>query len=268
MRSLADKIGVDYMHKAGYKVKVNDRITITIPSPKISEVTAEDISLDVIYEDSDLIVVNKPRGMVVHPAAGNYSGTLVNALLAHCKDLSGIGGVERPGIVHRLDKETSGLIVAAKNDLAHNALAKQFKSREVKKEYIALVHGLIKEDEGVVEKKIGRHPKDRKKMAVVKGGRESVSAYNVLERFSNYTLVKVILKTGRTHQIRVHLSSIGHPLVGDRVYGSRHEDFDLSGQMLHAKRLGFIHPRTGKEMLFEAALPKDMEELLRKLRVK
>ncbi|MEA3493766.1 MAG: RluA family pseudouridine synthase [Candidatus Margulisiibacteriota bacterium] len=251
-----------------YKLKVGDRVQVFIPEPKKLEAKAENIPLDIVYEDKDLIVVNKPRGTVVHPAAGNYSGTLVNALLHHCKDLSGIGGVLRPGIVHRLDKQTSGLIVVAKNDLTHQVLSKQFKNRKIKKHYIALVHGEIEGEGGLIDARIGRHPKSRKKMAVTGKGRAAISYYKVLKRAKKFTLVDVKLKTGRTHQIRVHMASIGHPLVGDPTYGHRKEDFETNGQMLHAKKLGFEHPGTKKFVQFEAELPKDMAELIRKLQVK
>lgn len=257
--------------KASYKVKVDDRIVVKIPPPVKLEVKPENIPLDIVYEDEDLVVVNKSRGMVVHPAAGNYSGTLVNALLAHCSDLSGIGGVLRPGIVHRLDKETSGLIVVAKNDAAHNSLAKQFKNRTILKKYIALVHGSIQQDKGMIEAKLGRHPKHRKKMAVISSheenvrGRDALTYFRVVERFKDYSLVELTLKTGRTHQIRVHLTSIGYPIVGDQTYGHRKEEFKISGQLLHAAKLGFIHPRTGKQLEFSGERPKDLDEVIQKL---
>ena len=260
--------------KAHYKLKTDDRIVIAIPAPKELEVKPENIPLEIVYEDGDLIVVNKARGMVVHPAVGNYSGTLVNALLYHCHDLSGIGGVLRPGIVHRLDKDTSGLLVVAKNDLAHQELARQFKNRKILKQYIALVHGVIRPDRGRVEARVGRHPSHRKKMAIVSSqetrikGREAVTDFKVLERFKNYSLVEVTLRTGRMHQIRVHFASLGHSIVGDPTYGHRKEEFKLSGQLLHAARLGFTHPRTGKYLEFESALPGDMEEMIRRLRSK
>jgi 23S rRNA pseudouridine1911/1915/1917 synthase len=255
--------------RPSYKLKQDDWIILTVPTPKKLEVLPENIALDIIYEDSDLIVINKPRGMVVHPAAGNYSGTLVNALLYHCKDLSGIGGVLRPGIVHRLDKNTSGAIVVAKNDFSHQSLAKQFKERRITKRYIAPVHGEVKEEEGVIDSQIGRHPKHRKKMAVTKdGGREAISEFRIIERFKDYSLVEVSLKTGRTHQIRVHLTSMGHSIVGDPTYGHRKEEFNVSGQLLHAQTLGFKHPRTGEYKEFVAKIPEDMKEVLRKLQVK
>ncbi len=260
--------------KASYKIKLDDRIIVSIPPPKKLEIQPENIPLDIAYEDEDLIVVNKPRGMVVHPAAGNYSGTLVNALLYHCKNLSGIGGVLRPGIVHRLDKNTSGLMLVAKNDFAHQGLAKQFKTREIKKQYLALVHGVIRQEKGIIEAKIGRHPKHRKKMAIVSSfetrtkGREAVSRFEVRERFKNYTLVEISLETGRTHQIRVHLTSIGHSVVGDPSYGRRREELRVSGQLLHAERLGFVHPRTGRYLEFHREMPVDMKDAVKKLRRK
>ncbi len=256
--------------KPSYKLKPDDHVTIKIPAPQKLEVNAENIALDVVYEDSDLIVVNKPRGMVVHPAAGNYSGTLVNALLYHCKDLSGIGGVLRPGIVHRLDKLTSGLIVIAKNDFTHQALSKQFKNKQIFKQYLALVHGEIKNRAGVIKAKVGRHPVERKKMAVMREarGRHAITHYKVLEAFKKYTLVELILETGRTHQIRVHMTSIGYPIVGDPTYGHRKEDFKVTGQLLHAAKLGFIHPRTGKQMEFIKEMPDDMRAALTELQAR
>lgn len=259
--------------KSSYKLKTDDRVVIEIPPPKILEVAAEKIPLDIVFEDKDLIVINKPRGLVVHPAVGNYSGTLVNALLAHCRDLSGIGGVLRPGIVHRLDKDTSGLIVVAKSDLAHQALAKQFKSKEIFKQYLALVHGKPRPAEGIIESNVGRHPKHRKKMAIMGvGGREAITHYKVIEGYffkeENYSLVELILKTGRTHQIRIHMNSIGHSIVGDPTYGHRREVFRLTGQLLHSAKLAFTHPRTEKYMEFSADIPEDMERILKILRKK
>ncbi|OGC25245.1 RNA pseudouridine synthase [candidate division WOR-1 bacterium RIFOXYB2_FULL_42_35] len=281
--------------KPGIKLKENDQVFITVPAPKKLEVAAENIPLDVVFEDKDLIVVNKARGMVVHPAVGNYEGTLVNALLYHCKDLSGIGGVLRPGIVHRLDKDTSGLIVVAKNDFTHQALAEQFKAREISKQYVALVHGVVSQDEGVIETEIGRHHHDRKRMAVIKTrdqglfgpslsmrakikanpkfqdpsfkqkGREAITEYKVLQRFKDYTLLAVVIKTGRTHQIRVHLNHLGYGVVGDPIYGKRREKYRVSGQLLHSAKLGFIHPRTGKRVEFDAELPEDMQRILKLL---
>ncbi len=260
--------------KPGYRIKADDRILVTLPPPVKAEVEPENIPLDIVHEDKDIIVVSKPRGMVVHPAAGNYSGTLVNALFYHCRDLSGIGGVLRPGIVHRLDKDTSGLMVIAKNDLAHQELARQFKAKKIFKQYLALVHGVIREEKGVIEAKVGRHPKHRKKMAVIRGagdevrgtrGREAVTHYKVLERFDKYSLVELDLKTGRTHQIRVHLTSLGHSIVGDPTYGHRREEFPVSGQLLHAARLGFVHPGTGKYVEFERDMPQDMKSVISEL---
>lgn len=253
--------------KPNYKIKENDSLKVIIPAAQPLEVLPEDIALDILYEDQDLIVINKPQGMVVHPAAGHYSGTLVNALLHHCRDLSGINGVLRPGIVHRLDKDTSGVLVAAKNDYAHQHLAQQIKEHSVKRIYLALLHGRIKEEAGVIEAPIGRDPRERKRMAVVdKNGKEAVTAYTVLERFQDYTFVKLQLKTGRTHQIRVHMAYLGFPVVGDPKYGPRKPHFGLKGQALHAQTLGFVHPRTGEYMEFSAPLPEYFQEILEKLR--
>jgi len=251
--------------KASYRLKAEDRVRIIIPPPKPLLIQPEKLPLEIVYEDNDLVVVNKARGMVTHPAAGNYAGTLVNALLYHCKDLSGIGGVLRPGIVHRLDKGTSGLMVITKNDFTHHALAKQFKERLVNKKYVALVHGLINEEEGVVETKLGRHPVQRKKMAVVAKGKEAITKYQILERFKDYTLVELTIKTGRTHQIRVHMTHLGHPLAGDPTYGHRKEEFKIAGPLLHSRQLGFTHPRTGKYLEFNQEMPEDMREIIRKL---
>jgi 23S rRNA pseudouridine1911/1915/1917 synthase len=241
--------------KSSYKVTCEDNITVTIPDPVETSIKGENIPIDVLYEDGDVIVVNKPQGMIVHPAPGVYTGTLVNALLYHCGDLSGINGVMRPGIVHRIDKDTSGVLVAAKNDFAHNKLAEQLKTHSMTREYIALVEGVLKEDSGTIDKPIARHPRDKIKMAVVSGGKRAVTHYRVIKRFKNNTLIKCILETGRTHQIRVHMAYIGHPLVGDPVYGYRKQRFNLNGQLLHAKKLGFIHPSTGKYIEFEADIP-------------
>lgn len=250
-----------------YKVKAGEEITIDIPDPEEITAEPEDIPLDVVYEDEDVIVVNKPQGMVVHPASGNLSGTLVNALLHHCKgQLSGINGVIRPGIVHRIDKDTSGLLVVAKNDSAHTRIAVQLKLRKPFRRYWALVNGNIREDSGTVNKPIGRNPNDRKKMAVVKGGKDAVTNYRVLERFGRYTLVECILETGRTHQIRVHMASIGHSIVGDPVYGVKNDRFPVNGQLLHAKTLGFEHPSTGEIMEFESEIPEYFKKVLDQLR--
>ena len=250
-----------------YKIKGGELIEVDVPEPENIEVLPEDIPLDIVYEDKDLIVVNKPQGMVVHPAAGNYNGTLVNALMYHCGDeLSAINGVIRPGIVHRIDKDTAGLLVVAKNNEAHLKLSEQLKERKAVRKYWALVNGNIKEDSGTVNKPIARSSSDRKKMAIVPGGREAVTHYNVLERFGQYTLVECILETGRTHQIRVHMASINHSLVGDKTYGIKKEKFNLTGQLLFAKTIGFVHPGTGEFMQFEADIPDYFNEVLVKLR--
>jgi 23S rRNA pseudouridine1911/1915/1917 synthase len=246
--------------KPNARLRVGDAIRLEEPAPVASSTTAEDIALEVLFEDDDLIVINKPAGLVVHPAAGNWSGTLVNALLHHCTVLSGIGGEQRPGIVHRLDKETSGCLVAAKNDLAHQSLARQFAGREVTKIYLALVAGKLRRLSGVIEAPIGRHPVQRKKMTVVPEGRgrEAKTSYRVLAEVApGTTLVECTLHSGRTHQIRVHLKHLGHPLLGDDVYGRR---AGFARQMLHAWRLGFTHPRTGEKMLFESPIPPDFVE--------
>lgn len=252
--------------KSNYKVKENDEIVIDMPEPLELEVVAEDIPLDILYEDNDVIVINKPQGMVVHPAPGNYTKTLVNALLYHCKDLSTINGVIRPGIVHRIDKDTTGVLVVAKNDEAHNFLSKQLQTHSMKREYIALVEGRLKEDTGTINKPIGRNKKDRLKMGIVDDGKRAVTHYEVLERYKNTTLIKCVLETGRTHQIRVHMASIGHPLVGDEVYGFKKQRFKLQGQVLHAKTLGFIHPKTKEYMEFTTNLPEYYNNLIEKLR--
>ncbi len=250
-----------------YKITGGEEITIDVPEPEELSAEPEDIPLDIVYEDSDVIVVNKPQGMCVHPAPGNESGTLVNGLAYYCgNELSAINGVIRPGIVHRIDKDTSGLIVAAKNNEAHLKLSEQLKERKAMRKYVALVNGNIKEDSGTVNKPIGRNPSDRKKMAVVRGGREAITHFNVLERFGQYTLVECILETGRTHQIRVHMASIGHSIVGDSVYGIKKERFNLQGQLLHAKTIGFIHPATGKMMEFTSEIPDYFKSVLENLR--
>ena len=254
--------------KSNYKLRKGDILEVEIPDPEPLEIEAEDIPLDIIYEDKDVVIVNKPQGMVVHPAPGHYSGTLVNALMYHCKDdLSGINGQMRPGIVHRIDKDTSGVLMIAKSDAAHNSLAQQLAVHSITRKYYAVVCGNIKEDSGTVDKPIGRSPKDRKKMAVVQGGRRAVTHYRVLERFGGkYTLIEAQLETGRTHQIRVHMASLGHPLLGDTVYGSEKQPFKLQGQVLHAKVLGFNHPSDGRYVEFESPLPEYFEKLLTKLR--
>ena len=252
--------------KISYKVQIGDNIEINIPKAKETSIKAENIPVEVVYEDNDIIVVNKPKGMVVHPANGNPDGTLVNAIMAMCKgSLSGIGGEIRPGIVHRLDKDTSGLLIIAKNDLAHINMSNQIKDRHVKKIYIALVKGNINENEATINMPIGRSTKDRKKMAVRKDGKEAITHFKVLKRYKNYTLLEVKIDTGRTHQIRVHMAEIGHPVVGDMVYSKGKNEFGVEGQMLHSKSLDFKHPITGKEMHLEAKLPEYFEKVLEKL---
>lgn len=254
--------------KANYKVAAGDNVTVSVPEPEVAEIRAEAIPLDIVYEDGDVIVVNKPRGMVVHPAPGHVSGTVVNALMHHCTDLSGINGVLRPGIVHRIDKDTSGLLMAAKNDRAHLSLATQLKEHSVTRKYIALVHDNVQHDRGTIDAPIGRDPQDRKMFTVTsKGGKEAVTHFAVLERFGDYTLLEMRLETGRTHQIRVHMKYIGHPLAGDPVYG-RSKTVDLQGQALHAAVLGFVHPASGEYMEFEAPLPDDMQRVLELLRLR
>lgn len=243
------------LKKSNYKLKLNDEISMNIPDNRPLDVEAENIELNIVYEDSDVIVIDKPQGMVVHPAPGNYTGTLVNALLYHCEDLSGINGVNRPGIVHRIDKDTSGILVIAKNDNAHKFLAEQLKQHTMTRVYIALVEGNIKLDNGVVDAALARHPVERVKISVVKDGRNAITHYKVLERFKNNTLIECRLETGRTHQIRVHMAYIGHPLVGDPLYGYKKQRFNLKGQMLHARKLGFIHPSKYSYMEFESTLP-------------
>ncbi len=253
--------------KANYKVQAEDSIRIIFPEAKPVEIAAEAIPLDILYEDADIIVINKPRGMVVHPAAGNYAGTLVNALLEHCQDLSGINGEIRPGIVHRLDKDTSGVMVAAKNDRAHIALAEQIKNRTASRKYVAIVHGTIAEEQGIINAPIGRHPSDRKKMAVTfSNSKEAITRFRVIERFINYTLVECKLQTGRTHQIRVHMQYISHPVVGDPKYGPEKKRFAISGQALHSAELSLKHPISGEELLFTAPVPPDMADILTKLK--
>ena len=252
--------------KTAYKVSNGDIITIEKEKPKEIELKAQNIPIDIIYEDDDIIVVNKPKGMVVHPANGNPDGTLVNAIMAICKDsLSGIGGEIRPGIVHRLDKDTSGLLIVAKNDKAHVNMSEQIKNHEVKKTYIALVRGVVKENEATIDMPIGRSTSDRKKMAVIKTGRNAVTHIKVLKRYNKYTLLQVNIETGRTHQIRVHLSYIGYPIIGDCTYSNGKNEFGVVGQCLHAKCLEFKHPITGAEMKLEAPLPKYFEEIIQKL---
>ena len=253
--------------KISYKVNSGDKIEITIPEPKKIDLKPQDIKVEIVYEDNDIIVVNKPKGLVVHPAVGNPDGTLVNAIMNICKDsLSGIGGEVRPGIGHRLDKDTTGLLIVAKNDKAHINLSEQIKNREVKKIYIALVRGNIPENEATINMPIGRSTKDRKKMAVVKNGKEAVTHFKVIDRFKNYTLLEIKIDTGRTHQIRVHMAEIGYPVVGDMVYSNGKNEFGVEGQMLHAKSLDFKHPITGKNMHLEAELPKYFKDIIDKLK--
>ena len=254
--------------KTGYQLSKGDEVSVNIPEPKELDVEPQKMDLDIVYEDDDVILVNKPKGMVVHPAPGHTTDTLVNGLLYHCKDnLSGINGVARPGIVHRIDRDTTGILIVCKNDMSHNSIAAQLKEHSINRRYRALVHGNLKDDTGTVEGPIGRHPIDRKKMAInEKNGKPAVTHYTVLERFGNYTLIECKLETGRTHQIRVHMTSIGHPLVGDEVYGPAKCPFKLQGQCLHAMVLGFVHPRTEEYMEFSADLPDYFEDLLRKLR--
>lgn len=253
--------------KAGYLLREGDVIEAELKEPVPLEIAPEEIPLKILYEDSDVILVDKPKGMVVHPAAGHYTGTLVNALLLHCRDLSGINGVLRPGIVHRIDRDTSGVVIACKNDEAHNAIAAQLKEHSITRRYIALVTGNLKEDEGTVDAPIGRHRTERKKMAVdPEHGKRAVTHYRVLERFGSYTLLECRLETGRTHQIRVHMAHIRHPLVGDTVYSSQKCRFETEGQCLHAYVLGFVHPRTGEYMEFSSELPDYFKNLLDKLR--
>ena len=249
--------------KPKYKLAVGDQVVITPEAPQKIDLEPENIPLDIVYEDDDVVVVNKPQGMVVHPAPGHPNHTLVNALLYHCP-LSTINGEFRPGIVHRIDKDTSGLLMVAKNDMAHRSLAAQLKAKTNKREYVALVHGVIKQDTGTIDAPIGRSRKDRKKQAIVADGRHAVTHFKVLKRFRHYTLVSCRLETGRTHQIRVHMKSIGHPLAGDPLYGPR-KTLPGNGQYLHARELGFKHPRTGKELLFTAPLPAYFQQMLDKL---
>ena len=250
--------------KGSYKVKTDDIVSFSLPEAVEPDILAENIPLDVLYEDKDVIVVNKPKGMVVHPAAGHYSGTLVNALMYHCgNDLSGINGVMRPGIVHRIDMDTTGSLIVCKNDKSHNSIADQLKVHSVTRRYHAICFGEIKEDEGVINKPIGRHPIDRKKMAINEtNGKHAVTHYKVLKRFRGYSYIECELETGRTHQIRVHMASIGHPLLGDEVYSARKSPFKLQGQTLHAKILGFIHPSTNEYVEVDAPLPEYFMHLL------
>lgn len=252
--------------KANYKVRAGEMFVVDIPEPEPIEAVPENIPLDIIYEDDDVVVLNKARGMVVHPAPGNYTGTLVNALLYHCSNLSGINSAIRPGIVHRLDKDTSGIMIVAKNDAAHISLSQQIQSKTAVRTYLAVVRGNIKTDSGTIETQIARDKNDRKKMAVVKeGGRDAITDYEVLERFGKYTLVRCKLRTGRTHQIRVHMEYLGYPLVGDPKYSPMKTPFGIKGQALHSYTLEFTHPRTGERMKFEAPLPEDMHKIITRL---
>ena len=253
--------------KANYKINVGDCLVLDEPELQEPDIIAEDIPLDILYEDSDLLIINKPKGMVVHPSAGHYSGTLVNALMYYCKnDLSGINGVMRPGIVHRIDMDTTGSLLVCKNDFAHNDIAEQLKIHSITRVYHAIVHGVLNEEEGTVNAPIGRHPIDRKKMSINhKNGKEAITHYKVLQRFSNYTYIECRLETGRTHQIRVHMASIGHPLLGDVVYGPSKCPCSLQGQTLHAKTIGIKHPRTGEYLEIDAPLPEYFSKLLKKL---
>lgn len=249
--------------KANYKLRKGDRIEFEIPEAVEPDIVAEDIPLSILYEDADVLVVDKPKGMVVHPAAGHYSRTLVNAVMYHCKgELSGINGVLRPGIVHRIDRDTTGSIIICKNDMAHNEIARQLKEHSINRRYRAIVTGVLKDEEGTIEGAIGRDKKDRKKMAITADGKHAVTHYRVLQRFKHYTYVECVLETGRTHQIRVHMASIGHPLLGDEVYGRRSDKYKCEGQCLHAMTLGFHHPRTGEYIEVNAPLPPYFEHLL------
>ena len=253
----------DKVVKANYKVRENDVIKILIPDAVPVDIPAENIPLNIVYEDDDLLIVNKPKGMVVHPAPGHYTGTLVNALMYHCKDkLSGINGELRPGIVHRIDMDTTGLLVICKNDKAHNFIADQLKEHSITRKYQAIVYNAFKDEEGTVEGNIGRHPNDRKKMTITPHGKEAITHYKVLKNLGKYTLIECQLETGRTHQIRVHMTSINHPLLGDEVYGPKNCPYNLQGQVLHAKTLGFIHPTTKEYVEFDSELPEYFQKLV------
>lgn len=257
--------------KANYRVKAEDLLKVSVPEAAEPDIRPENIPLDILYEDSDVLVVNKPKGMVVHPAPGHYEGTLVNALLYYCKDsLSGINGILRPGIVHRIDRDTTGSLLVCKNDFSHAAIAQQLKEHSITRRYVAIVHGVCREDEGTINAPIGRHPTDRKKMAVIKsGGKEAITHYRVLERFRDYTYIECRLETGRTHQIRVHMASLGHPLLGDQVYApGRRSPFSLQGQTLHAQVLGFVHPRSGTYIETMAPLPDYFSKLIETLQIR
>ncbi|MCM1297634.1 MAG: RluA family pseudouridine synthase [Muribaculaceae bacterium] len=254
--------------KANYKVKADDRVRFVIPDSIEPDIPAQDIPLDILYEDADILIINKPKNMVMHPAPGHYEGTLVNAVMYHCKgELSGINGVMRPGIVHRIDKDTTGSVIVCKNDETHSAIAQLLQTHDITRKYRAIVYGDMKDEQGIIDAPIGRHPHDRKKMAVSeKNGKRAVTHYKVLEHFRQYTYIECQLETGRTHQIRVHMANIGHPLLGDTVYSSRKAPFHMEGQALHAMTIGFVHPRSGKYVEFEAPLPEYFERLLKVLR--
>jgi len=252
--------------KKNHKLKLGDRVELELPEPEALDIVAENIPLEIVYEDDDVLIVNKTQGMVVHPAPGNYTGTLVNAVMYHTKSLSSINGVIRPGIVHRIDKNTSGLLMIAKNNIAHNGLAAQLKDHSSMREYMAIVHGNVKVDSGRIDAPIARHPKNRLKNAVVEGGKEAVTHFFVEERFGQFTLVRLRLETGRTHQIRVHMAHIGHPLLGDDVYGPKKSKVKHQGQVLHAKKIGFVHPTTKEYIEFDSALPEYFEAIIKKIK--
>ena len=258
------KVNGAVIHSKKMLLSIGDILEVAVPEPEMPGIIAEDIPLDIVYEDEDLLIVNKPQGMVVHPAPGNYTGTLVNALMNVSDRLSSINGVIRPGIVHRIDKDTSGLLMIAKNDVAHESLARQLKEKTTVREYIAIVNGRVGNDKGTIDAPLARHNVDRKKMSIQFGGRNAVTHYEVLERYKYHTLVKLVLETGRTHQIRVHMASIGHPILGDPVYGVKSERVKHVGQALHAKKIGFIHPRTNEMMVFDSDLPEYFEILIKK----
>lgn len=252
--------------KKNHKLKLGDRVELELPEPEALDIVAENIPLEIVYEDDDVLIVNKTQGMVVHPAPGNYTGTLVNAVMYHTKSLSSINGVIRPGIVHRIDKNTSGLLMIAKNNIAHNGLAAQLKDHSSMREYMAIVHGNVKVDSGRIDAPIARHPKNRLKNAVVEGGKEAVTHFFVEERFGQFTLVRLRLETGRTHQIRVHMAHIGHPLLGDDVYGPKKSKVKHQGQVLHAKKIGFVHPTTKEYIEFDSVLPEYFKAIIKKIK--